>query len=195
MQTDSTKVVIDRVLVRLCVCIGLSAVVLHTCIRIEIVNARSNGYLPRTDLVNGRLPTWRTAGERTVRKSVERQIAAQRLADAEANRESNVIRENNEIRDASISSEPLAGPPWSQAEQALIEQTLREARQHSELYDWVSGPGLWQYVLIPASLVSAGWLLTTRDRRVRAVACGCAASSVIALVLMFYRGYFTSLGW
>ncbi|MCR9200552.1 MAG: hypothetical protein NXI04_18095 [Planctomycetaceae bacterium] len=50
-------------------------------------------------------------------------------------------------------------------------------------------------MLIPASLASAGWLLTTRDRRVRAVAYCCVASSLIAMGLMFYRGYFTSLGW
>ncbi|MCR9200553.1 MAG: hypothetical protein NXI04_18100 [Planctomycetaceae bacterium] len=143
MQTDSTKVVIDRVLVRLGVCMGLSAVVLHTCIRIEIANARTNGYLPRTDLVHGRLPTWRTAGERTVRDFVERQIAAQRLADAEVDRRNKKINENtenNEILEAGISSAPMAGPPWSLAEQALIDQTLKEARRNSELYDWVSGP-------------------------------------------------------
>jgi hypothetical protein len=166
-------------------CLILTCIVVHTCVRIEVLNARSGYYLPRTDFGSGN-PKWRVAAEKLVRLNEELMIARSRQADFQAAHP-----------DEEISNEAaFKGPPYSPAEQATIDAEVDHNQRNSTLRDWVGGMGLLQYVLAPAALLwSLDIVISDRSRRGRVVAGLCGLLNLICIALMYYRGYWSSLGW
>ena len=92
-----------------------------------------------------------------------------------------------------------AGRPavLTEEQTAEIARTVQEGRAWNAFHDFVESWGLLQYLLAPFTFVFALWLAAQKElgshRRVAAVFI--AAVCATCIVLMFCRGYFTSLGW
>jgi hypothetical protein len=167
-------------------CLLLTCVVVHTCVRIEVLNAQCGYYLPRTDMEAGHNNKWRVAAARLIRQDCERQIALQRMAEFQ-----------NEHPDQQLPDEAtFTGAPFSEAEQRLIETEVSKNRLNASFRDSVESLGLLQYLLGPAGLLWS-WILFLgdRSRSSRATSATCGVLNLVSVALMFYRGYFTSLGW
>lgn len=92
--------------------------------------------------------------------------------------------------------EEFSGPPYTNAEQALIDSEIARNTLELELRDWVTGMGLIQYLLGPVALILSLLLLWHSDTFVARIAfVACTVSNSISIYLMIYRGYFESLGW
>ncbi|MHC4880632.1 MAG: hypothetical protein ACYTGL_29625 [Planctomycetota bacterium] len=88
----------------------------------------------------------------------------------------------------------FSGPPYSLVEQQLIDDALARTKANAALYGWVSTMGLLQYFIAPVALVwSARLTASRREMRMKATGTTCAVIAAAALILMFYRGYFTSI--
>lgn len=163
----------------------LTAVVLHTCIRIEVLNARYNHYLPRTDWGNGN-QKWRCAASSLLLRSLERDIANDRY------------HRFMQTHPDESGSDPdqFLGPPYSVAEKTFIDTEMAENDLRATLLGWVSSFGLLQYLLAPlAFCISIASLYFNPNVIIRLVAGSCTVFILVAIALMIYRGYFTSLGW
>ena len=119
-------------------CILLTAIVLHTCIRIEILNARAGTFLPRKMQEIG-IPKWREAGTRPFLKHLETLIAMERLNSHASQHPNDPVPE----------IEAFIGPPYTDAEQAWIDSETAEHNLNSQLRTWF-GVGLLQYLLAPS---------------------------------------------
>ncbi len=54
-----------------CLGVGLTAVAVYACLRIEVFNTRAGGYLPRQPDPDGRISRWREAASPAVRLAME----------------------------------------------------------------------------------------------------------------------------
>jgi hypothetical protein len=163
----------------------LTCVVVHTCIRIEVLNARYGYYLPRNDLDRNN-PEWRVAALSIVRKSADRMIALERQSEFLQQHPDQPVPDEAAFR----------GPPYSKAEQEAIDSDVQRSKSNSDLYYSVRGMGLLQYLLAPAALawsVDLARIRAPRWIRITGIA-GCVLNA-ICIALMLYRGYFQSLGW
>ena len=84
--------------------------------------------------------------------------------------------------------------PLSSDEEKELEADKARAEANSALFGWVGSFGQLQYLLAPIALILAvaQSMLRIRWRRIAAIICTC--TTVLSIVLMFYRGYFSSLG-
>ena len=94
----------------------------------------------------------------------------------------------------------LANEHVSDEELALItsrvETALERQRAKARLHNWVCTIGLLQYVLAPTALAwSLYFVATRRALRYRLGGVLTAVVSGVSIVMMFYRGYYASLGW
>jgi len=149
----------------------VTAVAAFICIRIEVFNCQAGGLLPSKELRDtGEPATWREAS--IVRARMEERF----LAEANA-----------------------AGSPavLTRSQRQEIDQAARKADLNNRFLAFVSTWGLAQYVLAPlAMLLSLGEAVLRREtRRYRQAACVPAGVALLCIILMFYRGYFSSLGW
>ncbi|HEY4261366.1 MAG TPA: hypothetical protein VGM98_14460 [Schlesneria sp.] len=166
-------------------CMILTCIVVHTCVRIEVLNARYGYYLPRTDFGSGN-PKWRVADEKLFRLREEMMIARSRQEDYQAAHPDEGFPDESAFK----------GPPYSVAEQATIDAEVDHNRRNSTLRAWVGSMGLLQYVLAPAALFwSLDIVVSDRLRGRRVVAGLCGLLNLICIALMYYRGYWSSLGW
>lgn len=166
-------------------CILLSTIVVHTCVRIEALNAQYGYYLPRTDFGSGN-PKWRVAARSILLKGLDRRISQERFADYMESHPDKPVPD----------LERFAGPPYTSEQQQLIDTELAENALRSELHSWVDGMGLLQYFLGPFALVWAiAIFIAARTSTIRVTSALCMMCSAVSIGLMFYRGYFTSLGW
>jgi len=79
-----------------------------------------------------------------------------------------------------------------------ITKAIHEANLESLLRDIVSSFGLLQYLIAPAAFVlSLRLAVANRQKHVpyRLFAVILACLALPAIILMFYRGYFTAIGW
>ena len=137
---------------------------------IEVLNTRADGFLPRTLPEHGN-PKWRA-----------------RFYDTEA-RWRSILGPKDE------QWEPVTRPLTS-AEQDKMHEDIAHAKAMNDLRGAVEGLGLWNYLLVPALLGVALSLLPCSRRPI-------AKLSVLLLLgigltaggVMFYRGYFTSIGY
>lgn len=165
-------------------CLLLTCVVVHTCIRIEVLNAGCGYYLPRTDFESGN-PRWRVAAEKAARLDIERRIAIERQMEFFT-----IHPEKRHLDEAAF-----RGPPYSAAETALLASELDENRRRSALRAWVGGMGILQYLLAPAAVLWAVQISSTgRSCCQRLLAGTCVLLNLICIALMFYRAYWSSLG-
>ena len=169
---------------KLAACCLLTVTVLHTCLRIEVLNRRNGFFLPRSIPSTGN-PKWRVAAEQLNFIDLQRAVALDRMNAFIAQHPAEPVP----------SIEELSGPPYTPSEQAMIDTEMDRNRLNSELRDWVSGMGLIQYLIAPmALLLSINLYCGTGNRTVRLASIACILSNAASLYLMFYRGYFTSLG-
>ena len=169
---------------KIAACCLLTVTVLHTCIRIEVLNRRNEFFLPRSIPSTGN-PKWRVAAEQLNFMALQRTVALDRM-DA-------FIAQYPDEPVPSI--EELSGPPYTPSEQAMIDTEMDRNRLNSELRDWVRGMGLLQYLIAPMALaLSISLYCGAPTHTVRLASIACIFSNVASLCSMFYRGYFTSLG-
>jgi hypothetical protein len=164
-------------------CILLTTIIVHTCLRIEVLNARYGYYLPRIDFGGGN-SKWRTEGtQKMLLKEFDRRIAYERLR----------VYMDSHPDEPVPDLERFTGPPYTREQQHSIDA---ENALKSELHSWVDGMGLLQYLLGPFTLVWAIVIFfADRAKATRLPSAVCVVRSVVSIGLMFYRSYFTSLGW
>lgn len=153
--------------------VALTSVSAYTCIRIEVFNASVGGLLPRSpDTEYGTISTWRCASMSSVRQRMEWKF----------------LNEANE-----------AGRPavLTEAQQEAITAAQREAVLNNEFREFVGSWGLWQYIVAPLGVVLTLLLPGRRNspRLVNTLAAAAVLVSSSCVVMMIYRGYFSSLGW
>jgi hypothetical protein len=152
---------------------ALAALMTSTCLRIEYLNWRAGGVMPRheyrdNDPKEG-LVTWRSSG---------------------------ILNEKNwrKVNLRGDNGAPLARPLTPQ-EQKQMNEDLESARYNNALLEVVSSWGMLQYLLAP--LVSLGSLaLLAAGKPPRGVRAGAAivlALALLSVASMLYRGYFTCL--
>jgi hypothetical protein len=153
---------------------ALAALVLHTCLQIEVRNYLLGGFLPRDPSPEpGVYYKWRVLGGRMAER---------------------VWREQ---RRRSITQDPaLPEPPLSQQEKRELEAFVAREEALASLKGWCEGMGLLQYLLAPLLLIlSIAVAVTTRSWPCRAAALICWVVSAISTWSMLDKDYFGSLGW
>lgn len=164
--------------VYLWICAVLASLVVFICIRIEILNHRAGGVLPRdfSEYPSGANRKWRY--RTTDRESVRRQFAR-------------FYGSGND------GGEELRLPPDVAAEiEEAVDAWIEEALPNNELHDAVATIGLLQYLLSPLSILLSGILVARWRDEAQVVAGGVfLTASCLAFAVMLYRGYFPSLGW
>jgi hypothetical protein len=144
-------------------CGALSAVVLHTCVQIEVWNHLAGG---------GALPN-REGGK--LRYSVGESEKGWRAY------------QSMHTQDESLRS----GRPLTEDEQELFRERSKHARRRNKVVSWSRGMGTLQYLLAPIAFIwSVVLLFANKTRRARLLAGLLSASNAISIVLMLYRGYF-----
>ena len=171
-------------------CAALTFVVAVTCVRIEYLNVRAESYLPRTDFGGGNRK-WRFAAEVAVRIDIERLVRLERMDQLRAlGRSTPSLEEEQEMLERPFSDEELA------LITSRVETALERQRAKARLHNWVCTIGLLQYVLAPTALAwSLYFVATRRALRYRLGGVLTAVVSGVSIVMMFYRGYYASLGW
>jgi len=148
----------------------LSGIVLHTCVRIEILNVQADNFLPRKDLPRPANQKWRGSI----------------VTNEERWRRHCLYKEGEERMHRPLTSE----------ERRDMEETIARYKANNRLHSAVETDGLLQYLLAPIALIaSLAVALSKRSRPKRLAARVTMVTSLAGIVMMFYRGYFTSLGW
>ena len=144
----------------------LAIVVLSICVQIELLNHAADSYLPRKD--SGK---WRQSF--FLSEEMWRQYYNSKMGD-----------------------EALLNRPLTADERNQMQKDVSYAKDKNALLGMVSSFGLLQYILAPLSLI---WSFTIAKRNAniakRILSALFVISNFISIVLMVYRGYFTSLGW
>ncbi len=145
---------------------GLAIIVLLICILIEFLNNTTDNYLPRKD--SGK---WR----QSIFLSEERW---------------------REIYSSQKGDESLLSRPLTKAESIQMEKDISRGTAKNALLGAVSSFGLLQYIFAPSSFILSIIIATRNRKKLKIIVSSFfAISSFICIVLMLYRGYFTSLGW
>jgi hypothetical protein len=145
----------------------LTLVAATTCIQIEVFNHQMGGYLPCKER-----SAWRTCGPKAMRESMIRSWQME----AELDNTTFVLTEEHERH---------------------IAEMQRKCVINSYFRDFVGTWGQLQYIIAPAALVASLTLVMRRraGKGIRLAAGVAGAVAVICVVMMFYRGYFTAMGW
>lgn len=153
-------------------CVALTVVAVFTCVRIEVYNAEFDDFLPRQDMEGAANPKWRAMPGAAMRMLMEWRF-----------------QEQNEA----------AGKPRDLTPEQKQEIEIKAAwhDRFSDFREFVSSWGLLQYPLTFATLGMGLWLATRRKSSAghRTVAWGVTVIIATCIVVMFYRGYLTALGW
>ncbi|MCK6474918.1 MAG: hypothetical protein L6R28_24630 [Planctomycetes bacterium] len=148
----------------------LALFVAFVAIRIEYLNCKVGGILPRSDYrydnPEAGLPKWRS-----------------RLDVTEENWRMMHLREEEE------------GRTLSDAERREMMDDIERSKANNVLRDFVGSFGLLQYPLVLLLVVLSISLLWAKERNLKFLACPCLAVAFYAGSVAIYRGYFTSLGW
>jgi hypothetical protein len=150
----------------LIICCVVAPVMVAICARVEVLNARAGGYLPRVD--EGK---WRSFSARAYEFGWRERRA-------------------EESDDEAWRTRPLTA-----AERAQLQSEIDPFMPREQLRSFVTGVALAQYPLVPVVFAAALGLLR-RQRSVRhgVVAIACITFATVCGTMMFYRGYFSSMG-
>ncbi len=159
-------------------CLLLTAVVVHTAVRIEHVNHQMGTFLPRAPGYEEE--DWQVPEIEHVLNFVDAQIAKQRV---------NVfVMEHPGEEIPPI--ETFVGEPYNASETGFINRQKQGHATFKELHWWVYGFGAVQYGLAPLAFVwSIGNLLALKKIHIRAISTACAGLAFCAIFLMIFRGY------
>ncbi len=159
-------------------CLILTAVVVHTAIRIEHVNQQVDTFLPRAP--GYETMEWQVPPLDDVLAYVDNQIAKQR---------SNVYVQEHPGEEVPP-TESFLGAPYSPKEVGIIDRQKRFHANFNELHWWVNSFGAVQYCLAPLAFMwSIGNLLALKSIVPRLLSTSCAGLAFIAIFLMILRGY------
>ncbi|MFK7788393.1 MAG: hypothetical protein AB8C95_02725 [Phycisphaeraceae bacterium] len=152
-------------------------VVASTAIRIEWYNHAVGGFLPRPQppSIEGNEIKWRTTSADMAEKSYRRGLAYERG-----------IEPTDEI----INSMVLSAEQKSE-----VQKIRRHAKLRSKFRNLVSSMGCMQYLLVPVGIFLCVLNLKRKIVALIIISGLCLAINVVAGGLMFYREYFSSLGW
>ena len=144
----------------------VAIIVILICLQIELLNRAAGGYLPHEP--DGK---WRDYFA--------------------------ISEENWRIQQSKFQEdETLITRPLTENERLQMQKDVEHANTMNALKGMVSGMGTFQYVLAPvAFILSIVMTLSRRPKYKRIICVFFALSSFISIVLMLYRGYFTSTGW
>jgi hypothetical protein len=144
-------------------CAALSAVVLHTCIQIEVWNHLAGGnVLPNRE--GGKLRYSMGESEKGWR-----------------------MYQSMRTQDESLKSDR----PLTEEEQSHFREHSKHAKRRNNVVSWSRGMGTLQYLLAPLAIIwSVVLLFASKTRRARLLAGLLSATNVISIYLMLYRGYF-----
>jgi len=144
-------------------CAILSAVVLHTCVQIEVWNCLAGGdVLPNRE--GGKLRYSMGDSEKGWR-----------------------AYQSVRTQDESLRS----GRPLTEEEKKLFREHSKHASRRNKVVFWSRGMGTLQYLLAPAGIIwSVALLFAGKTRRARLLAGLLAATNTISIVSMLYRGFF-----
>ena len=155
-----------------------------TCVRIETLNHRLGGVLPRQE-INGGIPKWRGASGRVFREATEARLRQDRLAHLDG---------DDDRTDAQLRA--ILDQPLTQREKTELDELCHRNDLEASLYGWLTTMGMLQYAILPLALASSLWcLLRAQSRWRRAYSSVLIFSCLICVVLLFHRAYFSSLGW
>ena len=162
----------------------ITTVVITICLRIEQLNAEAGDFLPRTESGNYNRK-WRVAADVAEQRAIEKQVMLMRMKE--------YYRENPDA--GCLKETEIMRMPFNADETAYFNREWKRHKAMSALNEWVT-IGLLQYVLVPASIIWSVHVIKSRTspKVYRLVAIAFAVISTAAGVMMFYRGYFTSLG-
>ena len=165
--------------------IGGSALILLVAIRVEILSCRAGVSLPYTDKGNYN-QKWRVAGDRACVNHSKQIVAMLRMQA--------YVRENPEA--PCPTEEEVMAAPLTVEEQRFCYSERQKNLARGSLVNWLSTMGMLQYILAPTVLVLSIYTISFVQRKsVRIIAALTLCVGVACCATMFYRGYFTSLGW
>jgi hypothetical protein len=152
----------------------LAALVLHTCLQIEVRNYLLGGFLPRNpSSESGVYSKWRVLGGRMAERVWREQ------------------RRRSSAQDPALPERPL-----SKEEKRELAAFVARQEGLASLRGCCGGMGVLQYLLAPLLLIlSILFAVTTRSWLFRAVALACWVVSAVSIWSMFDKDYFGSLGW
>ena len=143
----------------------IATIVILICLQIEWLNKAADGYLPH-------IPDTKWRDSTPVSEEMWR-------------RQQRYSKED----------ETLLTRPLTESERLQMQKDIEQANTMNALKGSVSGYGMLQYILAPVAFILSIMLVISRRPMYKRIICALfALSSLIAMVLMFYRGYFTSLG-
>ena len=143
----------------------IATIVILVCLQIELLNNAAGGYLPH-------IPDSKWRDSTPVSEEMWRK------------------QQRYSKEDVTLLTRPL-----TESERLQMQKDIEQADTMNALKGMVSGYGIWQYIFAPVALILSIVMAISRRPMYKRIMCAVfALSSLIAMVLMFYRGYFTSLG-
>ena len=161
----------------------LTAVVAFTAVKIEVLNLQSGSPLPREEF-DGRITTWRAGGESF--------FVQMKLRDIAANRFQKNYKTNRSVGD--VPAHTVLALPLTDSELSDLCQTFEKVERNSEFRSFVQTMGIAQYLLAPITLIfSVIYLCERQPKSERLMGLLALSVASVAILLMFYRAYFSSL--
>ena len=147
--------------ISLILCSILSAIVLHTCVQIEVWNFLAGGDV---------LPNWEGG---KLRYSMGETEKGWRMFRA--------------MQDASLESDR----PLTQKERSEFQKHQKQVKRRNKVISWSRGMGTLQYLMAPIAVIwSVVLLFFSKPLKAKVLAGLFSLTNVVSIVFMLYRGYF-----
>lgn len=158
----------------------LTAWVSATAIRVEVLNHRMGGYLPRPQppSLEGNDIPWRVSTRRVMEPGYRRHLLLERGG----------VAALDGLDDKAVMAIEL-----TPAESNELERYLERVDDNRRLRALVSGPGMLQYLLVPLTIGLAILLWPKRSMMGRSVLATCIALCLASGALALYRQYFQAV--
>lgn len=154
----------------------VTAVVVSTAIRVELLNAEMGGYLPRPQppSIEGNDIPWRLTSSRMIEENYKRSLLAERGIE--------------------ISDDAIASMELNASERDELEEMKQWNSASAKLKHLLEGMGIWQYLLVPLGVVFCVLLLMgQREASIRWLEVCCLVLLIGAGILMLYRQYYPAI--
>ena len=166
------------------ICGILTTVVAFTAVKIEVLNVQNGSPLPRKEF-DGRIPTWRVAARTILIQLKLQEIAALRSLNGPESTSQAEYDPDQLAIELPLTDEEL----WD------LFEAIEKADRNGEFRGFVGTMGIAQYLLAPTALLFSIIHLREKQSKADRLTIFLTLSvSFVAILLMFYRGYFSSLG-
>ncbi len=165
---------------RLLLAVILTAIVAYIAIKVEVLNYRSDNYLPRQNVTrdDGSTVPWRTSSDELREYGFRRRVL--------------VERRNFEYVDEESFERAINELELTDSEQEELDAYVSKWRANRQLRDTMNSIGCFQHLLVPVALIFLIPLFSRGRPGINALVGLCIAINIAAGVLMFYRQYFLS---